>query len=234
VSTIGFRRWRVSASGELVALRVPHVWVSGPQTAVCRGIDGVGFGNCAPFRVWPGHPVPSLRSRCGIWAHKQPIRDCRCGDPASPAHGVVGTVRLWGRYIEHETGWRAQHARVTAVVDYTGRLSPSYDIPRYSDLVSLYGEWATDAAGWAPGEPEVWCEPDLGLPLAVSFLQYAVQVGTDLQRTMQRFYAAAEAELRPLVERLGKPPGGGTAARQTRRPDRVERTEPAERPEQQS
>jgi hypothetical protein len=204
VSVIGFRRWRVSAAGELVGLGVPHVWESGAQTAVCRGLDGVGFGNCAPFRVWPGHQVPSLRSRCGIWAHRLPIRECRCGQPASPAHGVIGAVRLWGRYVEHETGWRAQHARAVALVDFTGRLDRGYDAPRYPDLASLYGEWAPGAgsAGWAPGEASVWCDPDLAMPAAISFVQYAVQVGADLQRTVAKTNAVMQAGMKPLLEWL--------------------------------
>jgi hypothetical protein len=186
MSVIGFRRWRVSSAGDLVGLGVPYVWESGAQTATCRGLDGVGFGNCAPFRVWPGHQVPSMRSRCGIWAHREPIQPCQCGDPGSPAHGVVGAVRLWGRYVEHENGWRAEHARVVALVDFTGRVDPRYEAPRYPDLLSLYGEWATGQpgreTGWAPGEGQVWCDPDLAMPAAISFIQYAVQVGVDLQR----------------------------------------------------
>jgi hypothetical protein len=113
---------------------------------------------------------------------------------------VLGAVRLWGRYVEHETGWRAEHAQAVAVVDFTGRLDPGYDVPRYPDLASLYGEWAVGVDGWAPGEIGVWCEPDLALPFAVTFLQYAAQFGADLQRTVQRVYT----EVRPLVERLTK------------------------------
>ncbi len=204
MSTVGFRRWRVSATGELVGLRVPYVWPTSQQTAACRGLDGTGFGNCAPLRLRPGHRAPSLRSRCGIWAHRQPIRGCQCSDPTSAAHGVVGAVRLWGRYVEHETGWRAEHARVVALVDFTGRLGGGYDVPRYPDLASLYGEWATGELGWAPGESAVWCDPDLALPSAVTFLQYAAQFGTDVQRTVQRVCTVMEPELRRLVERLTK------------------------------
>jgi hypothetical protein len=205
LSAIGFRRWRVSGSGELVALRVPHVWTSCTQTAECKGIDGIGLGNCAPWRVRQGHPAPSLRSRCGIWAHKLPIRECMCGDPASASHGVVGAVRLWGRYVEHETGWRAEHARVVALVDFTGRLDQAYDVPRYRDLASMYSEWATDPTGWAPGESGVWCDPDLAMPFAVTFLQFAAQFGADFQRTVHRAYTAVEPELRRLVDRLTRP-----------------------------
>jgi hypothetical protein len=207
VSSIGFRRWRVSAAGELVGLGVPHVWASDRETAVCRGLDGIGFGNCNPFRVWPGHPAPSLRSRCGIWAHQDPIRPCQCGEPDSAAHGAVGAVRLWGRFVEHETGWRAEHARVVALVDFTGRMTGAYPVPKYPDLDSMYGEWAPERTGWAPGEPAVWCHPDLALPAAVSFLQYAVQIGGEVQRGLNRVNEVVQANLRPWLDRLGHPAG---------------------------
>jgi hypothetical protein len=91
---------------------------------------------------------------------------------------------------------------VVALVDFTGRMSRDYDAPRYPDLASLYGEWAPGARGWAPGEPATWCDADLALPAAVSFVQYAVQVGTDLQRTVVRTNAVVQAGVRPLVDRL--------------------------------
>ncbi len=225
MSVIGFRRWRVSSAGDLVGLGVPHVWESGAQTAICRGLDGVGFGNCAPFRVWPGHQVPALRSRCGIWAHREPIRACQCGDPGSPAHGVVGAVRLWGRYVEHETGWRAEHARVVALVDFTGRVGPGYDAPRYPDLASMYGEWATGTAGWAAGEGAVWCDPDLAMPAAISFVQYAVQVGADLQRTVARTNAVVQAGVKPVLDWLARLADGST------RPGPPAAAPPHDRPE---
>lgn len=200
MSTVGFRRWRVSAAGELVGLGVPHVWTPGRQVARCRGLDGAGLGSCAPFRVWPAHPVPSLRSRCGIWAHKAPIRPCRCGDPASELHGVVGVVRLWGRYVEHETGWRAQYAELAALVDGAGRVSPDYAAPRYPDLDSMYGEWSTGEEGWASGEPDVWCDPTLAHPGPVTVLQYAAEIGAELQRAARVAADTLRTEVLPLVQ----------------------------------
>ena len=202
MSTIGFRRWRVSGSGDLVGLAVRHVWTPGPQTAQCRGIDGLGFGNCAPARAWPGHESPSFRSRCGIWAHKQPVRECQCGHPGTAAHGAVGAVRMWGRFVEHETGWRAEHAQLVALVDYTGRVNPKYEAPRYPDLASLYGEWASDEEGWAPGEATVWCHPDPWLAGAAFVWPPPVRLRADLQQTVGRMAAAVRAEVKPLVDWL--------------------------------
>jgi hypothetical protein len=33
------------------------------------------------------------------------------------AHHVIGAVALWGRVVEHECGYRAQHARPVALLD---------------------------------------------------------------------------------------------------------------------
>ena len=200
MSTLGFRRWRVSTGGDLVGLGVPQVWEPGRQVAVCRGLEGAGFGNCAPFRVWPDHPVPAMRSRCGIWAHKAPIRPCLCGDPGSPTHGAVGVVRLWGRYVEHETGWRAQYAQVVALVDCTGRVRADHPAPRYPDLDTLYGEWAAGTDGWARGEPDVWCDPTLLNPGPITVLQFAVQAGAEVQRAARWAADAFRAEVLPRVQ----------------------------------
>jgi hypothetical protein len=165
VSVIAFRRWDVDATGRLLGVGYPVVWEPGPQTAQCHGtsryaftgMPGADAPTCSPFLA-AGHPTPSSHSRCGFWAHKLPIAPCAC-DTDHPAHGVVGAVRMWGRYVEHEYGWRAEHAEPVAVVDLTGRLAAAYPMPRYPDLASLYAEWAPAVEGRAPGEQPVWCPP---------------------------------------------------------------------------
>jgi hypothetical protein len=108
--------------------------------------------------VPPDHPAPSLRSRCGIWAHKQPIPDCTCPDPTGPAHGAVGVVRMWGRGVEHDDGWRAQYAELVAIVDHSGRLTQDYGVPRYPTTADMWAEWAPDRHGWAARHDACWCE----------------------------------------------------------------------------
>lgn len=105
------------------------------------------------------HPSPSLHSRCGIWAHKQPIADCACSEPGADYHGAVGVVRMWGRAVEHTDGWRAEHAEVVALVDHSDRLSGDYDVPRYRTTTDMYAEWTPDRHGWAARHDPYWCDP---------------------------------------------------------------------------
>jgi hypothetical protein len=37
------------------------------------------------------------------------------GHESLPPYGVLGAVRLWGIVIEHERGYRAEHARIAGV-----------------------------------------------------------------------------------------------------------------------
>ena len=55
------------------------------------------------------HRAPDPRCRCGIYASRS-LADFERPRPAWPPPTVVGTVALWGTVIEHERGWRAQHA----------------------------------------------------------------------------------------------------------------------------
>jgi hypothetical protein len=75
--------------------------------------------------AWPA--AAPLVARCDLHAHDAPDERCTCGihaarspddvttylrgrdDPRTVAR-VVGRVRVWGRVVEHERGWRASHA----------------------------------------------------------------------------------------------------------------------------
>src|SRR5919205_3419262 len=75
--------------------------------------------------AWPA--AAPLVARCNLHAHDAPDERCTCGihaarspddvttylrgrdDPRTVAR-VVGRVRVWGRVVEHERGWRASHA----------------------------------------------------------------------------------------------------------------------------
>lgn len=89
------------------------------------GPVGYGVGD------WP--PRDAFRARCRagggspgnprkLGRHRSPSMTCSCGIYASanleellqpggtPLIGVIGTVSMWGRVIEHEHGWRAEYA----------------------------------------------------------------------------------------------------------------------------
>lgn len=181
MSVYGFRRWQVNDDGLLLPAFLPRrpgfVWPPDePTTAECN-IPRMTITSAAPIQMFFSHgvftartaamkieplpgvfdtEVPHRRCGCGLWIHSKPIQSCGCPIPSDDWHGVVGVARCWGRYVRHATGWRFEHATPVAVVDFTGRLSDRYAVPRYPTLEALYGEWAPDADGWA-SEPDVWC-----------------------------------------------------------------------------
>jgi hypothetical protein len=53
----------------------------------------------------PTHRSPEPGCTCGYYAANGPARLARAGRTA----GVIGTVSMWGRVIEHAKGWRARH-----------------------------------------------------------------------------------------------------------------------------
>ena len=99
---LGFRAW-VIRDGRVHGVRAP--WRTSEMEAVClRGAPGVDVphdsGRCGP---------PS----CGVYATKEmgTLEALAADLPA-----VVGLVRLTGKVIEHELGYRARKARAVAVM----------------------------------------------------------------------------------------------------------------------
>jgi len=99
---IGWRVWLVveTAAGlRLGSVIHDHVWEPGvPATAVCR----------------ERHAAPDPACTCGIHAAHEPATALPYlrgrNDPGTIGR-VLGRVLLWGTVVEHEQGWRAQHAR---------------------------------------------------------------------------------------------------------------------------
>ena len=53
--------------------------------------------------------------RLGDDDHEPPHWECSCGlyaakKPTDAIGNIIGTVAMWGRYVEHERGWRAEYA----------------------------------------------------------------------------------------------------------------------------
>lgn len=137
MSVVAYRAWNVSPQGLLASVGVSASWDGAEIKARCTVGKGGRF-----------HLPPNPSCRCGIYAWKRPI------DPEyinqwskAPAEEVaVGVVLLWGRMCDGQrmTGYRAQHARIVALVpDAAGRLDRGrYPAVRYyPDLVTLYADW---------------------------------------------------------------------------------------------
>lgn len=60
----------------------------------------------------PAHVAPEAACECGVWAFRADERAyaeaLAYADSGTPI--VLGRVRLWGRLVEAEHGWRAQYA----------------------------------------------------------------------------------------------------------------------------
>jgi hypothetical protein len=104
-----------------------------------------------------GHAVPSALCTCGIYALRSPASiSTQIRTPVRPPVGsfawrhptgnaawpdpgclVLGEVSGWGTVVDHRLGWRAERARVTALLmpaepeqrDWTWRVADVYGVP---------------------------------------------------------------------------------------------------------
>jgi hypothetical protein len=92
---IAWRAWSLARDGDgkihLCSLTQPVLWPLG--SPLCSGIE--------PPHYW-GHAYPNP----GIFALKEPSMI----DLGNRTYGIVGTVALWGKVIEHADGYRAEYA----------------------------------------------------------------------------------------------------------------------------
>lgn len=121
MSLTGYRWWyagcRPHAGWRLRSLFIPPsrpLWWPGPHLAATL-----------PPHVQcpPGCPRGSAREcRCGIHAFRTEQLAWHQPPPAPPWHSlwgdwaVLGEITLWGKVVEHEDGYRAEHAMVQRLV----------------------------------------------------------------------------------------------------------------------
>lgn len=153
----GWRAWRLrrGPTGIRIAPTTPRPdWEPGvPIHATCSGASTREYMVYNPELV-AFHRSPEPGCTCGVHAAKDPRR-LRRSRPGRTA-GVIGTVAMWGRVIEHTRGWRAEFA-------YPARLR----------LVCVWCLWD----GVLPGAPDrvleqgetllPVCERHMGEPKAV-------------------------------------------------------------------
>jgi hypothetical protein len=128
---LGFRHWHVVGdrlysvgAHPLDDVRCPSA--SGIVGRVEWPIDHLSALPCADG------PAPALNCSCGIYATRT-LRDPGSAWRSGPqyARHVIGAVALWGRVVEHESGYRAQHARPVALLEGFGveTVAGAYDVP---------------------------------------------------------------------------------------------------------
>jgi len=134
MNIVAFRRWTVEG-GRLHSTGVlASPWDAGRMTARCMFAE-CDCPACAFASTLVGqHDVPDENCTCGWYAYKR---------PQLAGAGAVGVVRLGGRMVEHERGYRAQYAQVLAVVDPDGLVDRTvYPVPFYATTAEMYAEWA--------------------------------------------------------------------------------------------
>ena len=114
----GYRSWAAVGGGG----KPSPLWLSSPQRAH-EWADGAISASCPgyPFGIRHDCPAPYLACVCGIYAYNDPtLLDW---DQWTRTHEqVFGEVDLWGKVIEAERGYRAEHARVVSLYN-TGETS---------------------------------------------------------------------------------------------------------------
>jgi hypothetical protein len=105
---VGYRLWHLTDEGVFGA--TGHHWERSVMDAECA-------------RARPDDDLPHTDHRCsgfgygcGIYAASQPV----LVKPDAPTGWILGVVLLSGKVVEHESGYRAAHARVAAVIAYSG------------------------------------------------------------------------------------------------------------------
>jgi len=146
----GWRAWRLRRNDEgaiRIAPTTPRPdWEPGVQIhATCSAAHTREYMVYNP-ELAEFHRSPEPGCTCGIHAMKEPIR-LRRSRPGKTA-GVIGTVAMWGRVIEHTRGWRAEFAyparlRLICVwCLWSGRLPglPDHVLDRGGDLLPVCEE----------------------------------------------------------------------------------------------
>ena len=132
VPLVGYREWSIRTEPRgrprLFSLFHPTTWPHDkPFSAICL----------RPV-TWPAGPsrpiheaVPDEACQCGIYAFRRPEFESLNG-AAGPK--VRGIVLGWGRYVLGTLGWRAQFARLVALLaheeepEIVGELAERYDV----------------------------------------------------------------------------------------------------------
>jgi hypothetical protein len=131
---VGFRHWNVE-DGRLFSIgRHPLTDVDCPSGAGALGRIEWPVSGLTALPCRDG-PAPAFDCSCGVYATSD-LRDPGAAWRSGPHYErhMIGAVALWGRVVEHETGYRAQHARPIALLEGYGaqRVADLYGVPLLS------------------------------------------------------------------------------------------------------
>jgi hypothetical protein len=138
-----YRAWDVKSNGLLVGQHVHETWP--PYEAMQARCTEPIMGGDPHLQDGKYLPAPIFKCGCGVHAHKT-IEATRTRLRTLEAHNyfnsmistwVWGTVKLWGRVIEHEHGYRAEYAYPADLCCETEgqakRVSDLYGVPCHAE-----------------------------------------------------------------------------------------------------
>jgi hypothetical protein len=90
--------------------------------------------------------IPADGCVCGLYAWRDPETLAAAPVPRWTRRPIVtGAVRLGGRVIVGERGYRAEVGYPVAIHDPNGVIAPAYQVARYRDWRALVSEWRPEA-----------------------------------------------------------------------------------------
>jgi hypothetical protein len=119
---VGWRRWGVPMFQNVLLSNNKVAWPAYEKlTAECRILGKHNPELCK-----------GIECTCGIYAYKEQTQAEHGGNAPTDVTHVWGQVYLWGRVVEHATGFRAQYAYPKALVNTGGiarQVAHEYGIP---------------------------------------------------------------------------------------------------------
>jgi hypothetical protein len=162
---LGWRQWTVDGHGQLRPAWTP--WSPFPPDMLLWRADGITQAHClrttrpdphAPAGLTTaGHArIPDERCLCGLYAWRTPEILAGARRPRwTTLPCIVGVVRLGGRIIIGERGYRAERGYPVAVLDRHGVVSGEYAVARYRTFPALMAEWSQPVPEARGDEPAV-------------------------------------------------------------------------------
>jgi hypothetical protein len=171
---IGYRAWypRFRHTPGLYPLTQNIAWPArSPIQAVCSFQIGV-----SPEHL---HPAPFEGCSCGIWT-RNTLDDLKgflsYNSPAETLPYVLGAVKVWGKIIAHEDGFRAEYAQIVGLIGVALYKRPGIQGDPYVSAYFPESDWAPEML-WTDSDPKqdvpIW-KPDTGINIKNLAEQYDV------------------------------------------------------------
>lgn len=156
---VGWRLWLVVADGGyfwLESMLHPVRWM--PRRALdarCHPHRRCYFCNPAEVESFPPHDAPAEACECGIYASRLPETLTPYLDSTYPGRAavdrVLGRVRLWGKAIVGERGWRAEHAYPDAIYVPRRTAGELGGLPKSADIAAGLRDYGIPVLTLQPG-----------------------------------------------------------------------------------